>query len=112
MMLPGPPPPRRGSAQFMRPLSGMMWGSFDRALESEAKMTLLRRAAAAALALRLYALDHDGQLPPQLADIVSKYLPTLPMDPFTPLNSELVYRPAGDDPKFYSVGLNGMDDGG
>ena len=79
---------------------------------SEAKSTVLRRAAATALALRLYALEHDGKFPPQLADLVSTHLPLIPMDPFLSLGGEFVYRPAGNDPKFYSVGLDGLDNGG
>ena len=34
------------------------------------------------LATRLYRYDHAGQLPLTLADLVPKYLPTLPIDPF------------------------------
>jgi hypothetical protein len=69
------------------------------------------RAAATALAIRLYALDHAGRLPRDLNALVPDYLPQLPADPFTPDNLPLTYRTA-PDPILYSVGADGIDDGG
>lgn len=54
-----------------------------------------------------------GQWPDSLAQLVPAYLPSLPLDPFT--GKPLRYRPpasASDLPLLYSVGVDGVDDGG
>lgn len=101
----------RGVRRFMRPLSGAMAGTLVRTVETEAQATTLRRAAATALAIRLYAIDHGGALPPALVELVPRYLPVPPRDPFSVSNGEFLYVPSGDMPKIYSVGKNGVDDG-
>jgi hypothetical protein len=70
-----------------------------------------RRAAAMALGLRLYALDHDGHLPARLEELVPGYIPALPTDPFTE-GLPFCYQPELPAPILYSVGVNGRDDGG
>jgi len=70
-----------------------------------------RRAAAIALGLRLYALDHEGRLPARLEDLVPEYMPALPADPFTE-GRPFCYRPDSPAPMLYSVGINGFDDNG
>ena len=72
--------------------------------------TAERRLAAVALACRLYRLDHDGHLPPALADLTPAYLPAVPLDPMT--GHPFVYRRGGADPVVYSMGENGVDNGG
>ena len=70
-----------------------------------------RRLAATALAVRHYQVDHGGQFPPKLADLVPVYLPKVPIDPLSsgkPLN----YRSEGEEPAIWSVGDDGRDDGG
>jgi hypothetical protein len=104
-------PSSRGVRRFTHPLSTMMAGSLVRTVEREAQATTLRRAAATALAIRLYAIDHGGALPPALIDLVPRYLPVPPRDPFSVGNGEFLYVPSGDAPKIYSVGKNGVDDG-
>lgn len=69
-----------------------------------------RRLAAAALACRLYAVDHGGRLPGRLEDLVPAYLPAVPADPLA-ASKALAYAP-GDRPIVYSVGEDGRDDGG
>ncbi len=70
-----------------------------------------RRMAAAALAIRLYELDH-GRRPAQLADLVPDYLPAVPVDPLAADGREIAYHPDAEPPVLYSVGENGTDDGG
>jgi hypothetical protein len=71
-----------------------------------------RRATALVLAIRLYAIDHDGNLPEQLEDLVPrKYLPRLPADPFARDAGPMKYLRA-PQPVVYSIGTNGKDDGG
>ncbi len=71
----------------------------------DAKLELLIAAAA----IRRYELAHD-EPPPSLEALVPDYLPRVPRDPFG--TGPLVYRPSGDGYLLYSVGDNGVDDGG
>ncbi len=70
-----------------------------------------RRAAATILALRSYAVDHDGNWPAYLSELVPKYLSSLPADPFATSGPPLKYL-AGSPPAVYSVGKDGIDNHG
>jgi hypothetical protein len=85
--------------------------SFERAALTDYRSTGERRTAAAALAIRWYAHEHDGKLPEKLADLVPKYLPAVPMDPYVP-NQPIKYIPDVSRPILYLAGENGVDDGG
>jgi hypothetical protein len=61
------------------------------------------------LSLRAYQLDH-GRLPTHLSELVPDYLPAVPQDPFG--DGDIKYRLTGDSYKLYSVGPDGVDDGG
>jgi hypothetical protein len=54
------------------------------------------RSAAATLALRAYAVDHGGQLPPTLDALVPKYLPNVPLDPIAKTGGPITYNPNGE----------------
>ena len=87
-----------------------------------------RRMAAAALAIALYQHDHNGSRPDALAALTPDYLAAVPVDPFASDGRAIAYRPGesamvagGADvasksrtrpAALYSVGLNGIDDGG
>ncbi len=60
-------------------------------------------------ALREYILEH-GRSPESLNELVPRYLPAVPSDPFS--DRPLVYRRQADGHLLYSVGANGTDDGG
>jgi len=62
------------------------------------------------LALRAYWLDH-GAYPGDLSDLAPDYLSAVPDDPFAG-EAPLRYRIDGDRYILYSVGPDGMDDGG
>lgn len=81
---------------------------YDKAAQADYGAKAHRRLATVALAVRLYAADHDGQLPRKLDDLVPAYLPAIPIDPFS--GSPLKYK--ADPPRIYSVGVDGVDDGG
>lgn len=70
-----------------------------------------RRATALALAIRLYAIDHDGNLPERLEDLVPTYLPNVPTDPFARDAGPIKYL-RSPQPIVYGVNTNGKDDGG
>lgn len=97
-----------------------------------------RRMAAVALAIRLYRADHAGRWPESLGDLVPAYLPSVPIDPFAAGGKPLRYLPNAlgweippalaaaessyvpapgtgpflGGPAVYSVGADGIDDGG
>ena len=77
------------------------------------RLSAERRVAAVALAAALFRADHDGRNPARLADLVPKYLPAGPADPFAPDGGALKLIVRGDTgPLVYSVGEDGKDDGG
>ncbi len=72
-----------------------------------------RRAAATALAIRTYQIDHGGTRPTNLDQLAPKYLAAVPRDPMAGGDRPLGYD-AGTNgpPRLWSVGNNGTDEGG
>lgn len=67
-------------------------------------------AAIASLALSVYRTEH-GRFPDHLSELAPDYIQSLPLDPIT--GKPLCYRlDKQDGYSLYSVGENGMDDGG
>lgn len=108
---PAAPLPVAGVQRLTRMLSALLLPSLERALELHYRVLGERRATVTALALRLYELEH-GARPEALAALVPEYLPALPADPFSAGGAPLGYLPHADEPLLYSVGKNGLDDGG
>jgi len=98
-------------ATSIDPFFGSDLPSTHRAITLYFKARALRQMAATALAIRLYQLDHDGQRPRELAELVPDYLPSLPMDPFAD-GKPIGYRPDADPPYLYTVFEDGVDQGG
>lgn len=73
--------------------------------EKQAERDLLRLE----LALREYHESHRAY-PRQLTDLVPSVLSTVPADPFS--NRAMRYQPEGDHYLLYSVGQDGIDNGG
>lgn len=71
-----------------------------------------RHIAAVALAVRWYALDHEGNPPETLSELIPRYLPSVPIDRFSRDTSPLRYKLTADGPLIYSVGDDLVDDGG
>ena len=61
------------------------------------------------LALRCY-LSEQGRAPSKLDELAPKYLAQIPGDPFS--QQPLIFRPQGTNWLLYSVGPDGVDDGG
>lgn len=80
-------------------------------LEPQFESMTARHAAALALALRLYADDHNGQYPADLQNLVPRYLVSIPSDPFGGPGATLKYLP-GNRPAVYSVSYDGIDSHG
>jgi hypothetical protein len=76
---------------------------------SEHRSTMERQLLNLAFALAAYHADH-GSYPAKLADLVPKYMESVPKDLFN--DADLHYQAADGDYTLYSVGPNGQDDGG
>jgi len=63
------------------------------------------------LAIRTFR-NEEGKLPRSLDELVPEYLPTIPVDPFDLEGRSLRYRVIQDRFTLYSVGVDGVDDGG
>src|SRR5438045_6969164 len=61
------------------------------------------------MGLRCYVSDH-GTVPARLDDLVPVYVRRIPQDPFA--DQPLVYKVQGANWMIYSVGPDGVDDGG
>jgi len=93
-------------------LSRIITQSTGRGIEQQFRATVERRAAAIRLAIRMYRVDHGGSYPDALARLAPAYLPGVPVDPFAADGRPMAYRPQAKPPVVYSVGTNGIDDGG
>ena len=99
-----------GARHFLLMSFAILRPAWDRTLQHEFKGLTDRRLTAMAVAFRWYATEHSGRLPDRLDDLVPKYLSAIPSDPMT-ADSPMKYRP-GENPVVYSVGEDGVDDGG
>jgi hypothetical protein len=70
------------------------------------------RLAAVALAAAAYAREHDGAMPAALDQLVGAYLPYVPFDPMAAGERPLRLGERADGAVVYSVGDDGVDDGG
>ena len=94
-------------------LGAMGWWQARRAMGSteprHRSIIALERLLAAELALRCY-LAEQGHQPARLEQLVPQYLQRVPLDPFS--GKPVIYRPQGTHWLLYSVGPDGVDDGG
>jgi hypothetical protein len=81
----------------------------QRGLERHNRCVAQTRLLTAELAMRCYVAD-KGQTPAGLADLVPGYLSNVPLDPYT--KQAMIYRTAGTNWLLYSVGWDGVDNGG
>jgi hypothetical protein len=86
------------------------WIPNVKAFETAHRTTTERRLAALALGVRIYALGHGGRLPAKLDDLSPGEMAAVPVDPMS--GRPFLYLPGGPDPRIYSVGPNGVDNGG
>jgi len=83
------------------------WGPDEEGFQNVDKRGLLRlRLMEARLALELYRREH-GRWPQALQELAPKYLPTIPIDPYS--NASLIYHNQDEGFQLYSVGPDGRD---
>ncbi len=95
----------------LHPFGSFLPASIERSFLLYFRLLAWRRVAATALAVRLYELDH-GRRPTTLAQLVPDYLSHVPEDPFTEGGHLLRYLPDEEHPVVYSIGDDGIDEGG
>jgi hypothetical protein len=109
-----PAPPGMGAQNLLEGLvhmlSRILLPSLDRSIVLHYGTIARRRMAATALAIRLFELDH-GHRPLTLDELVPDYLSEVPADPMSS-NGVIQYLPNAEHPRLYSIGLDGIDDGG
>lgn len=93
------------------PIGSILLTNVEREIAQQFRDVTCRRSAATALALRWYSAEHNGKLPAKLHELMPKYLPAVPMDPYA-RGERLRYRAEARQPIIYSVGRNGTDEGG
>jgi hypothetical protein len=87
------------------------WPRYEEHVRQHFQTVAERRMAATALALRAYSIMHGDEFPARLDALIPEWLPAVPGDPMAHERS-LTYRAGGADPLLYSVGRDGIDDGG
>lgn len=102
-----------GMQSWLHIASTILLPSLERAMYLAYQLRAEQRMARAAIAVAAYKLDH-GQRPASLAALVPNYLNAIPADPLHPDADPLRYlpNPADGHPRLYSVGEDGVDDGG
>jgi len=93
-------------------LATMFACGIDRAVQVQYRRTADCRLAAVGLAIRLYEVEHGGARPGALTELAPAYLPVVPADPMARVGAALRYVSAGGRAIVYSVGVDGVDDGG
>jgi hypothetical protein len=78
-------------------------------LRQRMRVLLADRLAAASIACRLYAVDHGGADPARLDDLVPRYLPAVPVDPFSPNGAPIGYARNAAGAFIYGVADAGVD---
>jgi hypothetical protein len=102
--------PAGGPKGIRNLLSSILMPSLGRAASAHYRALGQRRMAAIALAIRLFEVNR-GHRPRTLDELVPDYLPTVPADPMSS-NGVIQYLPNAEHPRLYSIGPDGIDDGG
>ena len=88
-------------------ISAMVLPALNKAAHKFAAMEAKRRAALTAIAVERHRLEHQGQLPKRLDELVPKYLERVPEDPFD--GQLLRFRALEKGFVVYSVGADRVD---
>jgi hypothetical protein len=101
---------RRGFNPITWAMTGWQtWHAIQRSEMRHKRLVAHVRLLAAELAVRAYR-SAQGRAPTSLEQLVPKYLQHVPLDPFS--GKPMVYRPQDTNWRLYSIGEDGVDDGG
>jgi hypothetical protein len=103
-------PVKRSPRMYL--IAGIFVPSIERTVEQHYRIAARRRMSAIVLAISLYRAKHSGELPPNLDALVPEFLPAVPLDPLAGSSVPIGYNTDPARPRLYSVGTNGVDDGG
>jgi hypothetical protein len=94
-----------------RIMSALLLPATDKLFEAAIRDKALLRCTIAALAAERYRLENEKkEWPKKLDDLSPKYLDSVPLDPFD--GQPLKYKFRDDGVTIYSVGADGVDNGG
>jgi hypothetical protein len=102
--------PKKKVPQPNDPFSSRIAGIFDNARFNYARNDAGNALWLVALALRAYKLE-NAKYPAQLTELTPKYLKDIPADPFG-AGEALRYKNRGTEYLLYSIGPDGVDNGG
>jgi hypothetical protein len=106
-----PPDDSKQSSNPTRLIGQTLEPAYQQLIRTEFRARMDRRAAAIAIAMRLYVADHR-KLPEKL-DELNEYLPSdVLIDPFRTDGGNIGYMVRNGEPYVYSVGSDGVDQGG
>jgi hypothetical protein len=97
------------NAKYLYFLTAMLLPSTDGFVRASNSGTIDRSQTEVMISIEQYRRMH-GELPTKLAQLVPEFLPTVPVDPFD--GKPFRYLVDDLEIKVYSVGVNGIDDGG
>lgn len=102
--------PRASLTRRFHIFSKMLLPSMVGVTEKEALDRANLAIARCAIAIERHRLANQGELPARLEDLVPRFLPETPLDPFD--GQALRYRRLEAGYRIYSIGINRKDDGG
>jgi hypothetical protein len=103
--------PAERERHILNLVADMLLPAIERVYDVHHRGATDRRLAALVLTIRAYQTDHEGRRPTKLDELVPDYLPAIPNDAMAS-GKQLEYRPDAPRPLVYSVGSNGVNDGG
>jgi len=103
------PPDKMAGKAIGDVLIGLLVPAIRKVQSAEDRIEQVQRNLQVAFALAAYQRD-NRRYPAKLDDLAPKYLAAVPNDLFA--GKPLIYRPTEKGYLFYSVGANGIDDGG
>jgi hypothetical protein len=90
--------------------SAMLLPAFSKTVQKNLEWAALLRVSQTALAIERFRLGHEDRVPDSLSALVPAYLPSVPVDPFD--GQPLRYARRVEGYVVYSIGPDGVDDGG
>ena len=82
---------------------------FNQSVRITYRIVAMSGLSSTVLAIRLYAAEHSGRIPTTLNELVPRYLPSIPIDPYSTTGLPIHYIPIAARPFVYCVDDSGQD---